>query len=145
MCVYVCMFGTHLCDPAHLPFVGGAVAGPRQGALLHGASPVQGGEGGSTQVEGVVGVVVQLVGVGQTFLTRCQDLACLKEKGEAASQIASVSGKGSVKRVLDAVVMITRPDLLRHIGFGSELEQAACEPRGRLKVFQFEEEIKCCA
>lgn len=101
VCVYmfvcVCVWGTHLCDPAHLPFVGGAVAGPGQGALLHGASPVQGGEGGSTQVEGVVGVIVQLVGVGQTFLTRCQDLTCLKEKGkdEAASQITSVSGKGS--------------------------------------------------
>jgi hypothetical protein len=68
---------TDLCDPADLALVGGAIAGPREGALLHWASTVQGRVRGSAQVKWIVGVVVQLVGIGQRLLACCQDLACL--------------------------------------------------------------------
>lgn len=68
---------TYLCDPADLAFVRRAVAGSRQRALLNGASTVQRDEGGSAQVERIVGVVVQLVGVCQGLLTGRQNLAGL--------------------------------------------------------------------
>lgn len=71
---------TDLSDLAHLPFVGRAVAGPRQRALLHGTSSVKRCKGGSTQVKGVMGIIVELMSISKVFLTCCQDLACLKEK-----------------------------------------------------------------
>lgn len=68
---------TYLRDPADLAFVRRAVAGSRQRALLNRASTVQRDEGGRAQVERIVGVVVQLVGVCQGLLTGCQNLAGL--------------------------------------------------------------------
>ena len=76
------MLGAYLSDSADLALVRGAVAGPRERALLHRAPAVQGDVRGRAQVEGVVGVVVQLVGVGQGLLTGRQDLACLNGRAE---------------------------------------------------------------
>ena len=68
---------TYLCDPADLAFVGGAVAGSRQRALLNRTSTVQRDKRGGAQVEWIVGIVVQLVGVCEGLLTGCQNLAGL--------------------------------------------------------------------
>jgi len=70
----------YLGDPADLALVRGAVARSGQGALLNGAPAVQGHEGGAAQVERVVGVVVQLVGVRQGLLAGRQNLARLDGK-----------------------------------------------------------------
>ena len=76
------MLPSYLCDSADLALVGRAVAGSREWALLHRAPAVQGDVGGSAQVEGIVGVVVQLVGIGQGLLAGRQDLACLNRRVE---------------------------------------------------------------
>ena len=68
----------YLCDPADLPLVRGTVTGSRQGALLHWPTTVQRSVRGGAQVKRIVGVVVQLVCVCQSLLTRSQYLPCLK-------------------------------------------------------------------
>ena len=72
---------TDLCDPADLSLVCGAVAGSGQGTLLHWSPAVQGCVGGGAQVKGIMGVVVQLMGVCQGLLAGRQNLASLKESG----------------------------------------------------------------
>lgn len=64
-------------DAADLPVELGAVAGAAERTLLHGFAAVDGAVGGGADVEGVVHVVVELVGVSGVLLTCRQDLASL--------------------------------------------------------------------
>lgn len=70
----------YLCDPADLAFVCGTVAGPGERALFNWTPTIQGDIRGCAQVKGVVGVVVQLVGICQCLLTSSQDFAGLESR-----------------------------------------------------------------
>lgn len=72
-------------DSADLPPELRAVAGTAERALLHRLAAVDGPVGGGADVEGVVHVVVELVGVGGVLLTGGQDLARLGREGDASA------------------------------------------------------------
>lgn len=59
----------HCCDTADLPLELRAVAGSTKGTLLHGLATIDGSVRGSTDVKGVVHVIVKLVGVSRILLT----------------------------------------------------------------------------
>lgn len=61
--------GTHRGDPAYLALELGGVAGPAQWALLHRLPSVDGPVRGSTNVKGVVHVIVELAGIRGVLLT----------------------------------------------------------------------------
>lgn len=69
---------THRGDPADLTLELGAVAGPAEWTLLHRLPTVDGPVGRGADVEGVVHVVAELVGVGGVLLAGGQDLAGLR-------------------------------------------------------------------
>lgn len=56
-------------DAADLPMELRAVAGSAEWTLLHGFATIDGSVRGSTDVKGVVHVIVELVGVSEILLT----------------------------------------------------------------------------
>lgn len=70
---------TYCSDPADLPFELRGIAGPTEWTLLHWFSTVDGPVRCSTNVKGVVHVIIELAGICGVFLTGRQDFPCLKE------------------------------------------------------------------
>lgn len=59
----------YCCDTANLPLELRAIASSTEWTLLHRLATIDGSVGGSTDVKGVVHVIVELVGVSGILLT----------------------------------------------------------------------------
>ena len=71
--------GTYCSDPADLPLELRGIAGPTEWTLLHWFSTVDGPVRCSTNVKGVVHVIIELAGICGVLLTGRQDFSGLEE------------------------------------------------------------------